>query len=80
MTETTLILRCVVFTRIAPLRLVLGHGAVVGDEGEPVVGHHGGQDGPAEMGTMHSNILKVQQNLWVLTELYILETPLRGRF
>ena len=50
MTETTLILRCVVFTRIAPLRLVLGHGAVVGDEGEPVVGHRAGQDGPAVMG------------------------------
>ena len=50
MTETTLILRCVIFTRIAPQRLVLGHGAVVGDEGEPVVGHHGGQDGPAVIG------------------------------
>ena len=70
----------IVVTRNAPLRLVLGHGAVVGDEGEPEVGHHGGQDGPAEMGTMHSNIFKIHQKFWILTELYILETPLRGRF
>ena len=80
MTETTLILRCVVFTRIAPQRLILGHGAVVGDEGEPVVGHHGGQDGPAELGTMHSNIFKIHQKFWILTELYIVETPLRVQF
>ena len=46
----------IVFTRTAPLRLVLGHGAVVGDEGEPVVGHHGGQDGAAAKGTINTFI------------------------
>ena len=43
-------------TRTAPLRLVLGHGAVVGDEGEPVVGHHGGQDGAAAKRTINTFI------------------------
>ena len=49
-TTVTLININIVVTRNAPQRLVLGHGAVVGDEGEPEVGHRAGQDGPAVMG------------------------------